>query len=205
MSKPKLTFCIVFLGNSITAGYGLPVKHAFPAVLEELDRRFRCVNQGRSGWATTGYRRRLPDIIAAIPPEADACCIELGTNDLRLHGHSGKTLERCTENMRAILESIRQHNSGLKRILMAPPRMDIAGMSPAVRQAGFGPQTNTLLRQLRNRYQLLAAELGIPFIDLFPILDSGDTLDGAHPTAQAHVKLAAHIYAALREILLREE
>ena len=73
---------IVALGDSLTAGLGLPQDQAFPAQLEAaLKARgiaARVVNAGVSGdTASAGFAR----LDWALPPEASAVIVELGAND----------------------------------------------------------------------------------------------------------------------------
>src|SRR5215467_9613125 len=54
---------ILFLGDSITAGYGLDVSQAYPALIQKkIDRKawnFKVVNAGQSGDTTAGGLSRL--------------------------------------------------------------------------------------------------------------------------------------------------
>src|SRR2546423_6436098 len=64
---PSGVITIVALGDSLTAGYGLSRKHAWPALIGEKMREagyeFEIVNAGSSGDTTTGGLRRL-----SVPP-----------------------------------------------------------------------------------------------------------------------------------------
>ena len=59
-AKPAKT--IVFLGDSLTAGFGLDVSEAYPALVQgkvdELGLPFQVVNAGLSGDTTAGGLRR---------------------------------------------------------------------------------------------------------------------------------------------------
>ncbi|ODS00636.1 arylesterase [Methyloceanibacter methanicus] len=73
---------IVVLGDSLTAGYGLPNDEAFPSQLEAALRKrghkVRVVNAGVSGDTTAAALRRLD---WALTGDADAVIVELGGND----------------------------------------------------------------------------------------------------------------------------
>ena len=73
---------IVALGDSLTAGYGLPNEEAFPSQLEAALRKrghkVRVVNAGVSGDTTSAALRRLD---WALTDDADAVIVELGGND----------------------------------------------------------------------------------------------------------------------------
>src|SRR5690606_4420547 len=74
---------IVFLGTSLTAGYGLPESEAYPALLQDrleavgLD--YRVVNAGVSGDTSAGGLRRL-DWLLRLP--IAVLVVELGANDM---------------------------------------------------------------------------------------------------------------------------
>lgn len=75
---------IVALGDSLTAGFGLPEEHAFPAVLQRALRaagheKVTVVNAGVSGDTSTGGLARLE---WALGDRADAVIVELGANDM---------------------------------------------------------------------------------------------------------------------------
>ena len=74
---------IVVVGDSLTAGYGLPVADAFPTKLERALRAkgiaVDVVNAGVSGDTATGGLERLD---WAVPPDVDAVIVELGANDM---------------------------------------------------------------------------------------------------------------------------
>lgn len=96
---------IALLGDSITAGYGLPARDALPARLEaELKRQgvsARILAAGVSGDTTAGGLARLD---RAVPPGTDVCVVALGGNDL-LRGFSAATvrtnLERIVERLQS--------------------------------------------------------------------------------------------------------
>jgi acyl-CoA thioesterase-1 len=77
------TATIVALGDSLTAGYGLPAADAFPvrleAALKARGHDVTVINAGVSGDTSTGGLARLD---WAVGPEADAVIVELGANDM---------------------------------------------------------------------------------------------------------------------------
>jgi acyl-CoA thioesterase-1 len=74
---------LVALGDSLTAGYGLPGEAAFPAVLERALRAkgyaVSIANAGVSGDTTSGGLARLD---WSIPDGTDGVILELGANDM---------------------------------------------------------------------------------------------------------------------------
>lgn len=93
------------LGDSLTAGYGLPPENAFPQRLQkylvEQGIAVRVENAGVSGDTTADGLARLD---WSVGPDADAVIIELGANDaLR-----GLPPEAAEANLDAILQRLRE-------------------------------------------------------------------------------------------------
>lgn len=80
---PGRTIRLVALGDSLSAGYGLPAEAAFPSVLErELRKRGHNVevaNAGVSGDTASGGLDRLD---WSVPDGTDGVIVELGANDM---------------------------------------------------------------------------------------------------------------------------
>ncbi len=91
----------LFLGTSLTAGYGLPAEEAFPALVqhridaEGLD--YRVVNAGVSGDTSAGGLRRI-EWLLQLP--IAVLVLELGANDM-LRGLDVASLRR---NLQAIVD-----------------------------------------------------------------------------------------------------
>lgn len=98
---------IVAFGDSLTAGFGLTARDAFPAVLErELKAAGMAVevqNFGISGDTTAGGLSRLASVIAAKP---EGVILELGAND-GLRGFEPVLVEA---NLDAIITGLKKHN-----------------------------------------------------------------------------------------------
>ena len=94
---------LLAFGDSLTAGYGLPVEDSFPARLETALREkgieARFLNAGVSGDTTAGGVARLDWSLAQKP---DAVILELGAND----GLRGFEPETTHDNLGAILEKL---------------------------------------------------------------------------------------------------
>ena len=105
---------IVILGDSITAGYGVPRDQAFPAVLQrkisEAALPFEVVAAGVSGDTTAGGLRR---IAWALGPGAAVCIIALGGND----GLRGVPPEQTEANLTAIIQAVRNKNPQTQIVL----------------------------------------------------------------------------------------
>lgn len=114
-AQPK----VAILGDSITAGYGLPAREALPAKLSaELARLgdpVRIIPAGISGDTTGGGLRRLD---RATPPGTKVCVVALGGNDLL----NGEDPARMRANLKRIVARLKARGvtvvlAGLK----APP------------------------------------------------------------------------------------
>ncbi|PKN07056.1 MAG: arylesterase [Deltaproteobacteria bacterium HGW-Deltaproteobacteria-8] len=82
---PRLVTILV-LGDSVTAGYGLPIEQSFPSVLESMLLKsgyaVKVINGGVSGDTTTEGRTRLPTyFLPSSQNRPDIVIIELGAND----------------------------------------------------------------------------------------------------------------------------
>jgi len=83
MAQAARPLTIVVLGDSLSAGYGLPREAAFPEALERAlkarGHNVRMVNAGVSGDTATGGLERLD---WSVPEGTDGVIVELGANDM---------------------------------------------------------------------------------------------------------------------------
>jgi len=104
---------VIFLGDSLTAGNGLPLDEAFPALVEkamrEHGRPVRVVNAGVSGDTTTGGLERLGYLLEQKP---DVLVVGLGAND----AFRGQPVARIEANLRAIVT--RAKSTGVRVVLL---------------------------------------------------------------------------------------
>lgn len=115
---------IVVLGDSITAGYGLPHRQALPAQLQAaLDARgakVRVIGAGVSGDTTADALRRVD---RAVPAGVDLCLVALGGNDLLQEVPP----ERVRWNLEAIVRRLKaRHIPVALAGMRAPPILDPA-------------------------------------------------------------------------------
>ncbi|HTN01446.1 MAG TPA: GDSL-type esterase/lipase family protein [Planctomycetaceae bacterium] len=94
---------LVFLGDSITQGWGDNIGGAFPGV--------KVANRGISGDTTRGMLIRLKDDVLALNPTG--VVLLMGTNDLE----EGAEPEVIAGNLKLILADIKTHNSKVPVIL----------------------------------------------------------------------------------------
>ena len=93
---------VIFLGDSLTAGHGLPVDQAFPALLakslREKGQPIRMVNAGVSGDTTGGGLDRLGWLLKQKP---DVLVLGLGVND----AFRGQPVDRIESNLLSLRQS----------------------------------------------------------------------------------------------------
>jgi acyl-CoA thioesterase-1 len=182
---------ILFLGTSLTAGYGLEPEQAFPALIQErLDSeglRYRVVNAGVSGETSAGALRRVDWLLRQ--PLA-VLVVETGAND----GLRGEDTDALRSNLQAIIEKARQASP--------PPKLLLLGMEAP---PNLGAQYGSRFRAL---YAELARTSGVAFVPFllegvagFPSLNQSD---GIHPTAQGQARVAHIVWMALRPLLVPE-
>jgi acyl-CoA thioesterase-1 len=179
---------IVALGDSLTAGLGLPVNAAFPARLEQALRAkgiaVEISNAGVSGDTATGGLARLD---WSVPEGTEAVIVELGANDT-LRGIDPKVTRQALE---AIVRRLR--GRGVAVLL--------AGMRAA---PNLGPD---YARDFEAIYSDLAARNDLLLYPFF--LDGVATdaklnqRDGLHPTAAGVDAIVARILPKAEELVAR--
>ncbi len=183
---------IVFLGTSLTAGYGLASPDlAYPALvgrrLETLGYRYRVVNAGVSGDTSAGGRTRLGGLLASYGKSLALMVVELGAND----GLRGRDTEALYENLVWIASETRRHAPGADVVIAsmeAPPNM---GAQYADRfRATFG-------RAAEDAGTALAPFL-LEGVAAEPELNQGDRI---HPNAAGHEVLAENVWPTLEAVL----
>jgi acyl-CoA thioesterase I len=167
-AQPAKTVRVVALGDSLSAGYGLPQAAAFPNVLErELRKKGLAVaveNAGVSGDTASGGRDRLDWSVA---DGTDLVIVELGANDA-LRGLDPRITEAALDDILMRLKA-RRINAILAG-MRAPPNN--------------GPEYG---RAFDGLYARLAEKHGVPLYPFFLDGVAGDPRlnlpDGIHPTA----------------------
>ena len=181
---------IAFLGDSLTAGFGLLSDEAFPVHLERMlqDDGFwevETVNGGVSGDTTAGGRRRVSALIA--DPSVRILVVALGGNDaLR-----GLTVGQTKDNLAAIIETA--VGEGVEVLLV--------GMQAPTNLGG------DYQRGFRALYEELSLEYSrsiafVPFLLEGVAGDPGlNQPDGIHPTAQGQRVIAETLFPHLRGLV----
>lgn len=180
---------LVFLGDSLTAGYELPSEQAFPARVAariekdaSLDPHWRVVNAGVSGDTSRGGLERLDWLFRSQPAFVFVC---LGAND----GLRGIAVAETERNLNSILARLKE--KGVPTAL--------AGMRMP---SNYGPEYTKSFAELFPR---VAEAAGVPY---FPFLVEGVSLeprytlaDGIHPNAAGADLIADRVFPFLRPLL----
>jgi acyl-CoA thioesterase-1 len=179
---------VLFLGTSLTAGYGLPPEQAYPAVVQSkidsagLD--YQVVNAGVSGETSAGGLRRIDWLLQQ--PIA-VLVLELGANDML----RGQDVEAMRANLQEIIDRTRAAHPNV--------RIVIAGMQAA---PNLGEPYG---RQFAATFVELADENGaelIPFLlDEVAGIPELNLPDGNHPNAEGQRLVADNVWRVLGPIL----
>jgi acyl-CoA thioesterase-1 len=179
---------IVALGDSLTAGFGLPADAAFPARLEKALKAkgvtVEIANAGVSGDTAAGGLARLD---WAVPVGTQAVIVELGANDM-LRGLDPKLTRKALSEIMGRLAQ--------RRIAVL-----LAGMRAA---PNLGPDYG---REFEAIYRDLAAEHGALlypfFLDGIAAEGGLNQLDGIHPTAAGVDRIVERILPKVEELIVR--
>ncbi len=179
---------IVALGDSLTAGFGLPAQSTFPTRLEAaLKAKGIAVaieNAGVSGDTASGGLARLD---WSVPEGTDAIILELGANDA-LRGLDPKLT-------RTALETI------VKRLKERHIAVLLAGMiAPRNLGADFARAFDPIYSELAAKYDLLLYPFFLDGVAADPALNQGD---GLHPTAAGVDVIVSRILPKVEELIAR--
>ena len=180
---------ILALGDSLTDGFSLPRKEAYPALIAEKMRgenyRFEVINAGQSGDTTADGLRRLPALLRG--KKIDVLILALGIND----AFRGVPIEEMRSNLQAIIDRTRARHPGVSIV--------IAGMQlPLTSSDGYVRAFSEMFGALAEKNQaalipyLLEGVGGNPELNL---------PDGLHPNAAGQRILADNVWRVLEPIV----
>lgn len=179
---------IVALGDSLTAGFGLPAVQSYPALLQNrLDAdgyQYEVVNAGVSGDTSAGGLRRID---WALEGDVKIVILELGANDFL----RGQSVVEMKKNLGQIIE--RAQARGAKVLL--------AGMEAPT---SFGPEYR---KEVHDAYAELAEKYKLPLIPFFLEGVAGNPqlnlTDGIHPNETGTKIVAETVYKHLKPLLVK--
>jgi acyl-CoA thioesterase I len=179
---------IVFLGDSLTAGYGLAREQSFPSLIQaRLDAegyRYEVVNAGVSGDTSAGGLSRLA---WSLDGDVAVLVVGLGGND----GLRGLPVASMKGNLEEIIMQARKRGITVMLVGMeAPPN--------------YGAAYTT---EFREAFRDLAREHDVPFVPFFLEGVAGNSSlnlpDGIHPNAAGARVVADHLWPVLEPLLDR--
>jgi acyl-CoA thioesterase-1 len=178
---------VLVLGDSISAGYGLPAETGWTTLLQQRlaaeHYPHRVVNASISGDTTAGGRTRLDALLARHHPGVTV--IELGGND----GLRGGSLDAMRANLDAMVAAAQKSGS---RVLLVGLRLP----------PNYGP---AYVRRFETTYADVARDRKAALV---PFLFEGFAEDNAmfqpdriHPVIAAQEKLLDNVWPALKPLL----
>ncbi|HEX2655261.1 MAG TPA: arylesterase [Xanthobacteraceae bacterium] len=179
---------IVALGDSLTAGYGLPADAAFPVRLQQALRAdgiaAEIINAGVSGDTSADGLARLD---WSVPDGTDAIILELGANDA-LRGIDPKLTRTALDTILRRLQD--RHIMVLLAGMLAPPNMG----------AEYKRAFDGIFPDLAARY---GATFHPFFLDGVAANRSLTQPDGLHPTAAGVDMIVSKILPKAKELVGR--
>jgi acyl-CoA thioesterase-1 len=177
---------MVVLGDSLTAGYGLPAPAAFPAQLQKALKtngmEVEMINAGVSGDTSSGGRDRLG---WSVPEGTEAVIVELGANDA-LRGTDPQVTRAALSDIVAWLKA--RKIAVLLCGMVAPPNYG----------SDYSARFNAI-------YPELSKSFGVP---LYPFFLEGvaanaklTQADGLHPTTEGVAVIVKNILPTVEAFL----
>jgi acyl-CoA thioesterase-1 len=178
---------LVVVGDSISAGYGLPAGVGWvdllAARLKERGYPQRVVNASISGDTTAGGRARLPALLSQNRPAI--VIVELGGND----GLRGGDLKATRENLDAMVTAIQRTGAKVMIVGMRLP-------------PNYGP---AYTREFETLYMAVSNAHKVPLVPYFfdGVGEHNELFqpDRIHPTAAAQPRLLDNVWPALLPLL----
>lgn len=183
---------VLFIGTSLTAGYGLDEADAFPAQVERIAVQsgypIRAVNAGISGETSAGAVRRVG---WALRTEADIVVLETGAND----GLRGLSLSDLRTNIESILDSI--------AVILPQAHVILVQMeTPPNMGTSYSSDFRALYREIAEGRGVTLA----PFLlDGVAGITSMNLSDGIHPNRDGSQKVAENVWKTLHSVIKEVE
>ena len=188
LAQPREPVLLV-VGDSISAGYGLPAGKVWvdllAARLKADGYRYRVVNASITGDTTAGGRARITPLLVAHQPAV--VIIELGGNDALRGGRLAAT----RENLDAIVTLVQRAKAKVLLVGMQMP-------------SNYGP---AYVREFNEVFTTVAKTHKVPLVPFF-FEGFGEDMayfqsDRIHPTAEAQPRLLDNVWPALKPLLAR--
>ena len=170
---------VLALGDSITAGHGVMLEEAWPALLARRS-GWRIINAGVSGDTSGGALQLLAALIAEHAPQL--VIVEIGGNDMLRRA----AVSQISTNLAAIVELAQQHQ--VRVVLLAIPRPSVLGAATGhLAPAGF-------YAALGSRREVILVDDAVSDV----LSDAELRLDPLHPNPSGHVVLSEKLEKSFR-------
>jgi acyl-CoA thioesterase I len=188
--KKDTTGIVLFLGTSLTAGFGIGAEYAYPALIQQkLDSAgyaLRVVNAGISGETSAGGLRRIE---WSLQQPVRVLVLELGAND----GLRGLSVPAMRDNLTKIIERTR------KRYPQA--EIVIAGMeAPPNLGEHYTTEFRRTFRDLADKYDAALIPFLLEGVALVPELNQDDRI---HPNINGQQRVAETVWKVLEPVIQR--
>lgn len=181
---------ILFFGNSLSAGYGVELSQAFPALIQEkldsLGLGYEVQNSGLSGETTSGGDSRIEFVLGTLKKPLAIFVLELGGND----GLRGISPEQSIVHLQSIVDKVRKAHPSARILLCgmeAPPNM--------------GEDFTSAFRKI---FAAIAQKNDLHFLPFLLEKVGGvaelNQPDGIHPTPEGHKILAENVWGVMKEM-----
>lgn len=179
---------MLIFGTSLTAGLGLELEEAYPALLQNkidsLNLPYHVINAGLSGETTAGGKGRIDWL---LKQKIDVFILELGAND----GLRGISVASATDNLQFIIDQVKKKNPDATLVMVgmqAPPNLG----------ATYTTEFKNMFPKLATKNNMTLVPFLLENVGGVPSLNQPD---GIHPTAAGAKILADNVWAVLKEKL----
>tara|TARA_R110002072_G_scaffold199405_4_gene357039 strand:- start:14058 stop:14753 length:696 start_codon:yes stop_codon:yes gene_type:complete len=182
---------ILFFGTSLTAGLGVDLEEAYPALIQQkidsLQWPYEVVNAGLSGETTASGKSRLDWV---LNQDVAIFVLELGAND----GLRGVNLTETKNNLQSIIEQVKNKNEETKIVLLGmeiPPNMG----------PEYTAEFRSIFPELAQKNDLTLLPFLLENVGGIPELNQQD---GIHPTAEGQKIMAENVWKVLEPVLIND-
>jgi acyl-CoA thioesterase-1 len=188
MSLAAQPHTLAFLGDSLTAGYGLELKEAYPSLIAERLKvkrlNWKVVNAGVSGDTTAGGLLRLDRL---FKQRIDVLFLCLGAND----GLRGLSVPEAEKNLRAIVDKAQAKGSVVV----------LAGVQiPENYGADYRQQFDAIFPRVAREKKVTYMPFLLEGVAMKPELNQPDRI---HPNAVGQRIVAENVWKVLEPIVTK--
>jgi acyl-CoA thioesterase I len=179
---------ILIFGDSLTAGLGVEIEEAFPALLgnkiDSLGLNYEVINAGLSGETSAAGKARIDWL---LKDKVDIFVLELGAND----GLRGIPVSETRKNLQGIIDQVSAKYPDVKMVMVGmevPPNMGKT----------YASEFRIVFPELAKKNKMDLVPFLLDRVGGVPELNQAD---GIHPTAAGHKILADNVWKILKDIL----